>query len=201
MLPKDPAKLKKRKVRKGEKVKAKPLPIEVTREEYINIQKVTKYLRHKVAFMLGFESGLRISEIVHLKKEDFDLINKQIRINMGKNSKDRIVSLPLSWQPHHINYIPLPCQQRALQKAFILACNETGLKKKKPKIHFHSLRHGFATEALRSGVDLYTISKLLGHEDISTTTIYAHLCPEDAIKEVRKKFGKRGFANVAKGEQ
>ena len=65
------------------------------------------------------------------------------------------------------------------------------MKKQKPKIHFHSLRHGFATESLRSGVDLYTISKLLGHEDISTTTIYAHLCPEDAIREVRSKFGSR----------
>lgn len=179
---------------KGKKVKEKPLPIEVTLEEYIAIQNVTKYLRHKVAFMLGFESGLRISEIVNLKKEDFDFINKQLRVNMGKNSKDRIVSMPLSWQPHHINYIPLPCKQRALQKAFIYSAEQTGLKKKKPKIHFHSLRHGFATEALRSGVDLYTISKLLGHEDISTTTIYAHLCPEDAIREVRTKFGKRKFA-------
>ena len=148
-------------------------------------------MHHKVAFMLGFESGLRISEIVNLKKQDFDLGNKQVRINMGKNSKDRIVSLPLSWQPQHINYIPLKCKQRALQKAFIKSAIETGLKDKKPKIHFHSLRHGFATEALRSGVDLYTISKLLGHEDISTTTIYAHLCPEDAIKELRNKFGTR----------
>lgn len=172
-------------------VKKKPLPIEVTKEEYIDLIHVTKYLRHRVAFMLGFESGLRISEIVGLKKEDFDFANKTVRVNMGKNSKDRIVNLPLSWQAHHINYIPLPCQQRALQKAFISAAEITGLKDKKPKIHFHSLRHGYATENLRSGVDLYTISKLLGHEDISTTTIYAHLCPEDAIREVRSKFGKR----------
>lgn len=184
----------------GKKVKEKPLPIEVTLHEYIAIQKVTKYLRHKVAFMLAFESGLRISEVVGLKKADFDLINKQVRVNMGKNSKDRIVSLPLSWQPHHINYIPLPCQQRALQKAFIAECIETGLKAKKPKIHFHSLRHGFATESLRSGVDLYTISKLLGHEDISTTTIYAHLCPEDAIREVRTKFGRGKFLFSEKAE-
>ncbi len=177
--------------KKGTTVKAKPLPIEVTREEYLEILKVAKHLRHKVAFMLGFESGLRISEIVNLKKEDFDIGNEQIRVNMGKNSKDRIVNTPLSWQPHHINYIPLPCQQRALQKAFILACEETGLKAKKPKIHFHSLRHGYATEALRSGVDLYTISKLLGHEDISTTTIYAHLCPKESIKKLKSRFGKR----------
>jgi len=179
------------KTKKRGKAKEKPLPIEVTQNEYVEILNVTKYMHHKVAFILAFESGLRISEVVNVKKEDIDVGLKQIRINMGKNSKDRIVNLPVSWRPHLINYIPLKCQQRALQKAFIKACRETGLKDKKPKIHFHSLRHGFATEALRSGIDLYTISKLLGHEDISTTTIYAHLCPEDAIKEVRNKFGKR----------
>ncbi len=192
MLPKDPAKLKhKTKVKKGEKVKAKPLPIEITQQEYLDLLNETKHMRHRIAFMLGFESGLRISEIVNLKKEDIDERYKQIRINMGKNSKDRIVNLPLSWRSFHIKYIPMPCQQRALQKALIAAAYATGLKQKKPKVHFHSLRHGYATEALRSGVDLYTISKLLGHEDISTTTIYAHLCPEDAIKELRKKFGTR----------
>jgi len=173
--------------------KPKPLPIEVTVDEYIEILYATPFMHHKIAFMLGFESGLRISEIVNLRPEDFDFKNQQIRINMGKNSKDRIVNIPLSWQPQHINYIPIKCQQRALQKAFITSCEKTGLKKKKTKIHFHSLRHGYATESLRSGVDLYTISKLLGHEDISTTTIYAHLCPEDAIREFRSKFGKRNI--------
>lgn len=152
---------------------------------------VTKYLRHKVAFMLGFESGLRISEIVNLKKADFDLTNKTVRINMGKNSKDRIVALPLSWQPHHINYIPLPCQQRALQKAFVAAAEQTGLKQKKPKIHFHSLRHGFATECIRSGMNLSTVQGLLGHEDLTTTAIYINLCPAERIKNYRTKFGKR----------
>ncbi len=176
---------------KGKTAKAKPLPIEVSVDEYVEILKETTHMHHKVAFMLAFESGLRISEVVNLKKEDVDAGLKQIRINMGKNSKDRIVNLPVSWLPNIINHIPIKCQQRALQKAFIAACHKTGLKIKKPKIHFHSLRHGFATEALRSGVDLYTISKLLGHEDISTTTIYAHLCPEDSIRELRSKFGTR----------
>ena len=176
---------------KGKKVKAKPLPIEVTQDEYVEILNVTNHMHHKVAFMLAFESGLRISEVVGIQKEDINERLKQIRVNMGKNSKDRIVNLPVSWQTHLREYFPIKCQQRSLQKAFIKACKETGLKNKKPKIHFHSLRHGYATENLRSGVDLYTISKMLGHEDISTTTIYAHLCPEDAIKEVREKFGRR----------
>jgi len=176
---------------KGKRVQVKPLPIEVSKDEYLEILKVTDFMHHKIAFMLAFESGLRISEVVNLKPEDISENLKQIRVNMGKNYKDRIVGLPLSWRSHLIRYIPLRCQQRALQKAFIGACEKTGLKDRKPKIHFHSLRHGFATESLRSGIDLYTISKLLGHSDISTTTIYAHLCPEDAIREVRSKFGTR----------
>lgn len=173
------------------KRKPKPLPIEVNQNEYIQLLKETKYLRHKVAFMLGFESGLRITEIVNLKKADFDLTNKTVRVNMGKNSKDRIVALPLSWQTHLINYIPLPCQQRALQKAFITAAIKTGLKDRKPKIHFHSLRHGFATECIRSGMDLPTVQGLLGHEDLTTTAIYVNLCPAERIKNYRTKFGKR----------
>lgn len=182
----------KRQKKKGER-KPKPLPIEVTVDEYIKILYATDFMHHKVAFLLAFESGLRISEIVNLKPEDIDEKLNQIRINMGKNSKDGVVNLPLSWRSHLIKYIPLKCKQRALQKAFITACEKTGIKDKKPKIHFHSLRHGYATESLRSKVDLYTISKMLRHEDISTTTIYAHLCPEDAIIEVRNKFGKRNI--------
>ena len=75
--------------KKGSKAKAKPLPIEVNKSEYIKVINNTKHMHHKIAFMLAFESGLRISEVVNLKKADFDFGNKQIRINMGKNSKDR----------------------------------------------------------------------------------------------------------------
>jgi len=176
---------------KGQKVKAKPLPVEINQDEYVALLKATKFMHHKIAFMLGFESGLRISEIVHLQKADFDFGNKQIRINLGKNSKDRIVSLPLSWQPAHINFIPLKCQQRALQKALIKSAIITGLKAKKPKVHFHSLRHGFATECIRAGIDIATVSGLLGHSDIATTSIYINLCPAERISKVINKFGKR----------
>ncbi|KKM60211.1 hypothetical protein LCGC14_1544180 [marine sediment metagenome] len=177
--------------KKGQKAKPKPLPIEVNQDEYVAVLNETKLMHHKVGFMLAFESGLRISEVVNLRKEDFDLTNKEVRINMGKFSKDRIVALPLSWKPHLIDYIPLKCKQRALQKAFISSCIRTGLKKKKPKVHFHSLRHGFATECIRAGIDLPTVQGLLGHEDLATTSIYINLAPEERIKQYREKFGKR----------
>ena len=174
--------------KKGSKVKAKPLPLEIDRSEYLGLLHNTPHLRHKVAFMFGWESGLRISEIVGLKKEDINETTGEVRINMGKNSKDRIVTLPQSWQKHHINYIPLPCKQRALQKALIAAAEKSGLKAKKPTVHFHSLRHGFATHCIRSRVDINHVQKLMGHEDVQTTSIYINLAPREAIEDYKKKF-------------
>lgn len=175
---------------KGKKVKAKPLPLEINVDEYVELLYAAKHMRHRVAFMLGFESGMRISEIVNLKKADIEVKNNQIRINMGKNSKDRIVPLPGSWQEHHINYIPMPCKQRALQKALVESAERNGLKAKKPKVHFHSLRHGFATQGLRTNLKLTEIQMLMGHEDPSTTSIYINLAPEEALRAYRNNFGR-----------
>lgn len=178
--------------KKGSKVKAKPLPLEIDRADYLGLLKHAQHLRHKVAFMLGWESGLRISEIVNLKKEDIHIgsCHKEsyIRVNLGKNSKDRIVCLPKSWQKHHINYIPLPCKQRALQKALVAAAESSGLKGRKPTVHFHSLRHGFATHCIRCKVDINKVQMAMGHEDVQTTSIYINLAPTEMLEEIGGKF-------------
>jgi site-specific recombinase XerD len=56
--------------------------------------------------------------------------------------------------------------KRAVKRAKIAHCR------------FHDLRHTFATRLAQSGVDIYKVSKLLGHKDIKTTQRYAHHCPE-----------------------
>ncbi len=180
--------------KKGSKVKAKPLPLEIDRQEYIDLLYACKHLRHRVAIMLGWESGLRISEITALEKKDIHIApnpkDSYIRVNCGKNSKDRIVSLPVSWQKHHINNIPLPCKQRAIQKAIIAAAEITGLKDKKPKVHFHSTRHGFATECIRKKININHVQKLMGHEDVQTTSIYINLAPQEALDDYYQRFGR-----------
>ena len=55
-----------------------------------------------------------------------------------------------------------------------------------PDVRIHDLRHSFASFALKKGVDLYTVSKLLGHKDIATTTRYAHMELEH-LKEATNK--------------
>lgn len=178
--------------KKGSKVKEKKLPVEVSRAEYLGLLKSCKYLRHKMAFMIAWESGLRISEVVNLKKDDIHIgsCHKEsyIRVNLGKNSKDRIVCLPQSWQKHHINYIPMKCKQRALQKALIASAIKSGLKDKKPTVHFHSLRHGFATHCIRCKVDINKVQMAMGHEDVQTTSIYINLAPTEMLEEIGSKF-------------
>jgi len=177
---------------KGKKVKAKPLPIEVNEKEFNGVLKAVdeKNMHHRVAFLLAWASGLRISEVVNLKKEDFDFEStpKQIRINMGKNSKDRIVPMPKNLRQAHLEYIPLKCKQRALQKAFISACEISGLKNKKPKVHFHSLRHGHATQSIRKGMDVTSLQGNLGHEDLATTSLYINLVPKERLEQYDEKF-------------
>ena len=52
------------------------------------------------------------------------------------------------------------------------------------KIHFHSLRHSFASNLVQKGVSLYVVKELLGHEDIKTTQIYSHLQKENLMDAV-----------------
>jgi site-specific recombinase XerD len=53
------------------------------------------------------------------------------------------------------------------------------------KIHFHTLRHSFASNLVQNGVDLYVVKELLGHEDIRTTQVYSHLQTDNLFKAVK----------------
>jgi integrase/recombinase XerD len=176
------------KSRAGKKAVPKPLPIEVNEKEYTDLLIAAKQKHHKIAFLLAWESGLRISEVIGLRPEDFDFDNRTIRVNMGKNSKDRIVPMSKIFGKEHLQFIPIKCGVRAIQKAFLMYSKKTGLRNKKPKVHYHSLRHGFATHCLRKGISLPSIQGNLGHEDLQTTAIYLNLAPEERIKEYQELF-------------
>jgi site-specific recombinase XerD len=71
-----------------------------------------------------------------------------------------------------------------VSKTFKQACKDAGIDK---SIHFHSLRHSFASNLAQSGVSLYTIKELLGHSSIATTEIYSHL-NMDSLKDAIRVF-------------
>jgi integrase len=166
----------------------KRLPVDVTEQEFSDLLTATRQMKHRVAFLMAWGSGMRLSEVLNLKKEDFDLDKGQVRINEGKGKKDRIVPVPRGFKEKHLQHIPFDFKDRALQKAFRTYAEKSGLKKKKPSVHFHSLRHGFATQCLRKGIGLRSIQMMLGHSDLSTTSIYLQLAPEEVLNEYQQKF-------------
>ena len=167
---------------------SKKLPVCVEAEEFVKIIKATNQEHHRLAFLLGFGSGLRISEIVNLEQRDINIQEKRILVREGKGSKDRIVPLPKGFKQKHLAMLPIKCKARSLQIAFKNACRKAGILETKPTIHFHSLRHGFATQMIANGVPIHHIKMLMGHSNIATTSLYLISNPKDALKSYQDLF-------------
>jgi|SRR3990172_388938 len=170
------------------KRKAKRLPVAVSSDEFQIIIGNTKKKHHKLAFLLGFESGLRISEVLKLEAKDVNLKDKNILLRQAKGSKDRVVNLPKHFREDYLKLLPIKCGERALEVAFKRTCKRAGLLEKKPTLHFHSLRHGYATRLVSNKVPIHHVRTLLGHSNISTTNIYLEANPQEALKSVEELF-------------
>ena len=170
--------------------KGRKLPVFFTEAMFVKLLEHTNKMKHKVAFLLAFESGLRIAEVLNLKKTDFNFNNNTIRIRQGKNSKDRVVMLPRDWNEKLINYIPIGICARSLQEALYNAVKRANLDiEGEDRLHFHSLRHGYATHLIEERKEpIKDVSQSMGHQDISTTMIYTHINPERSLNRMRGNF-------------
>lgn len=177
----------------------KKLPNYLTEDEIeklLNINLITPYdYRNKAMMELLYATGLRITELCNLKIVDIDINNCFIRV-MGKGKKERIVpvtDLALKYLTIYVTeYRNIILKDKISDYLFISnsltnisrqgffkiikkECKRAGITK---NVSPHVLRHSFATHLLKHGADLRIIQELLGHEDISTTQIYAHLVNE-----------------------
>jgi site-specific recombinase XerD len=137
---------------------------------------------------LVLNTGLRQDEVLSLTRSNVDLFRRTITV---KGKGDKIRTIPLNavaldilrtrMKTRHIHSeLVFPSatgtkiMRQRLVRAFTKAAKDAGLQ----NLHFHDLRHTFATRLAQAGIDLYRIAKLLGHNDVSTTQRYAHHCPE-----------------------
>jgi integrase/recombinase XerD len=155
------------------------LPSYMNEDEYNRLISLVKKDHHRLAFNLAYNSGLRVGEVVKLKPEEIDIKGKRIFIKDSKWGKDRVVPLPKGFPAKYIKLIPLKCGIRALEIAFKNYVKKSGVPK--PDLHFHSLRHSFAIKCMEKGIPLNQIQVLLGHENISTTSVYLKINPKDAL--------------------
>lgn len=181
----------------------KKLPNVLTVDEVdclLNIECKTKFdYRNKSMLELMYGTGLRITELLDLKLNDFDLENCIIRC-YGKGSKERIVPIGEYTMESLTNYLEVRNMLLKRKNCDYLFLNNLGgrlsrfsffkiLKKmlEEKGIHKdvspHSLRHSFATHMLEYGADLRSIQELLGHSDIATTKIYTHISNNKIKKE------------------
>lgn len=158
-------------------------------------------LRNKAMVELMYASGLRVSELVELKMASLHLPSSMLKI-LGKGNKERFVPIndyakkilvvyltdsrpTLLTKGKGSEYVFLNRFGNALSRVSFfkiikeLATNAGITKSVSP----HTLRHSFATHLLENGTSLILISKMLGHENISTTQIYTHLSKQH-LKEV-----------------
>ena len=153
-------------------------------------------------------TGLRLSELLNLRWNDLDFGSKLILIRntetfTTKTRKNRIV--PMSDELYRLlkdrkEAIRFECEvvfhnknggellYTSVSQKFKKYIRRAGLN---DKLHFHSLRHSFATALVSAGVSLYAVQKLLGHTTIRTTEIYSHLLPQQLHFEVN-----RGLHNI-----
>jgi integrase/recombinase XerD len=152
-------------------------------------------LRDRAMLELMYASGLRVSELVTLKSVHVSLGEGVLRV-MGKGSKERLVPFgaeAADWLQRYLSQARAAILGAHASDALFVTARGTGMTRqmfwKLIKQHAlkagvrgalspHTLRHAFATHLLNHGADLRAVQMLLGHADISTTTIYTHVARE-----------------------
>jgi integrase len=177
-----------------------------SKREYLTIEEVCRleetpceYDFAKRAFLFGCYCGLRISDIRRLKWSDLIKDGNNYRINIVMHKTQSPIYLPLSkkaikWIPERTDLsddaLLFPGLPKQISAPLYLNdwVKSAGITK---RITFHASRHTFATMMLTLGVDLYTVSKLLGHSKIETTQIYAKIInkkKDDAVSLIDEMF-------------
>ncbi len=136
----------------------------------VQIQRYLRCFRILVIFLVN--TGLRRQEAIRLTMADIDFEKRLLHITHTKSKRVRIIPLNATAYQALVEIGP---ELFSGMQAYLVS-RTFGNYVKKAKMtcfHLHSLRHTFATNLIARGVDIYTVSRLLGHSDIRTTMIYA----------------------------
>lgn len=161
-----------------------------------------KFDRKRAIAIMGtfLYTGIRKGELANLKMEDVDIIDKTLYVRNGKCAKDRMIPLHSTLIIYLKDYLR---DRKRLKKStpyFFTAMRQDSKmgdpvvkrlfekiqKKSGIKFHPHLLRHTFATLMLEGGCNLYALSRMMGHSDIKTTTIYLAATKTHLIDQIGK---------------
>ena len=157
-------------------------------------------MRDKLIIDLFYTTGIRRTELIHLKKQDVDLSNKTIKV-IGKRNKERIIPILTIIEEQMKKYLSERSGIQDVKDAgyFFLLSNGVKLNdsfvyrlinyyfsnvSEKVKKSPHILRHTFATHLLNNGADINSVKELLGHSSLASTQVYTH----NSLAELQKVY-------------
>ena len=171
--------------------RARRLPTVLSPDEVRQLIAGAKNLYHRTMLLTLYGCGLRRSELLQLKVADIDSPRMVLRVERGKGGHDREVPLSPTlltalrdyyrWMRPQTYLFPgthagwrvdRPLTSKVVWEAVRFAARAAGIDR---RVSPHTLRHSYATHLLEAGADLRTIQVLLGHADLSHTTVYLHL--------------------------
>lgn len=166
-----------------------------------------KSLRDRAILELLFSAGLRVSELIHINRDQINLARQEFSVK-GKGDKIRIVFISNTAKDALEKYLDKRTDTdeaifirfskkkatenqntkrltpRSVQRIVKFYAAKAGIVK---DVHPHTLRHSFATDLLANGADIRSVQTMLGHSSITTTQIYTHITNEQ-LKSVHQKF-------------
>lgn len=163
-------------------------------------------LRDKAILELLFSTGLRVSELANMLKENINLKKDEFTV-LGKGGKTRVVFLSEQakyWLQKYLDkrkdlnpnlFIShdkrtgkkdedMPITPRSIQRIVQRCAHAAGITK---AVTPHTLRHSYATDLLQNGADIRSVQAMLGHSSITTTQIYTHITDKE-LRNIYKKF-------------
>lgn len=170
-------------------------PTCISSQEVSQLINATPNIRCKLIISLLYSSGIRVSELCSLNRNQ--LKNNRFTVT-GKGGKSRLcfydartarlLDVYLKTRVDNHPALLYTSQGRiscgTVQDLFKRLRKKTGLQ----KVHPHTMRHTFATELMQNGMHIYTLSRLLGHSNIQTTQIYLHVADPQLQDEYKKYF-------------
>ncbi len=176
--------------------RSRRLPFVLSRGELARMLDVCRSPQEKALVMMLYSTGVRVGELVRMRRADVDRDRRMVRVRQGKGAKDRYTLLSdraADALDHHLEYrrqahgdwlfpggkVGRPLTTRSIQKTLSRIGRRAGIEK---KVTPHVLRHSFATHLLEAGTDIRYIQELLGHASTRTTEIYTHVSGKDLAR-------------------
>lgn len=172
-----------------------------TPDEVTAVLKECKTVRDRTICYVLLDSGVRASELVNLRSADVNLLTGEVKVRLGKGGKDRLTFVGAATRKHLLKYFASGRGKPEPEEFIFLDLHNkeplqvNGLIQMMRKLRLssgvkicscHTFRRTFAITMLRNGTDVYTLQRLMGHEDLDVLKRYLRIIDSDVLAAAQR---------------